>query len=310
MSRLTRDWLFAILASLILIASLPGRAMAQKPAEEAKSPETQVRAALADAVKRLDNGDTRGFLEYYYPAEQLRLMRQANAVEEVADELKQHPERFGDIRGKLAKAMQVKPTFDRSGAVADFEITLLADEQDAPKPIPFQEPSLTKAKLPGLGSDLPTVLSKAEELLNNNEISNFVTHLFPAGELRHPDAKARGAALAQRLKDQPRLIEQMKSDLQVIQKLTPTYSTAKDVAEYRLPGTKLPLTRTQTVTTPERVFKFQLVEGSWRFPDNTTPARRTVAQNLARTLPSLTQFPGVQEKVTLERLGDHWRLAP
>ena len=39
----------------------PAAPAAQKPADAAKTPEAQVRAALADAIKRLDDGDARGF---------------------------------------------------------------------------------------------------------------------------------------------------------------------------------------------------------------------------------------------------------
>ena len=102
----------------------------------------------------------------------------------------------------------------------------------------------------------------------------------------------------------------MLTDFQALRKLKPQISESKDSAEYRLPGTKIELSKTQSVTTPERVFKLQLVDGSWRLPDNTTPARKAVAQNLAKALPGLGQFNGVQEKITFERLGDQWRLAP
>ena len=147
-------------------------------------------------------------------------------------------------------------------------------------------------------------------MLEKNDIEGFVKNLFPAGELRHPEADARWTALTQRLKDNPKLLEQMRADIQAIQKLTPKLSESKDTAEFRLPGTSIEITKTQSVTTPERVFKLQLVDGSWRLPDNTTPARKAVAQNMAKALPGLGQFNGVQEKITFERLGDQWRLAP
>ncbi len=308
MSRLTRGWLFALLAAWISITSLPGQAIAQKPAEAAKTPEAQVKAALADAIKRLDDGDTRGFLEYYFPTEQLRQLRQANAVEQTADRLKQQPQILDGIRNRLRKAAKGTPKFDRSQSVAEF--LLAPDEGDTPaKPPEFKEPPVTTVKLTGFGNDLPTVLRKAEETLDKNDVDGFVKNLFPAGELRHPDADARRAALTQRLKDNPKLLEQMLDDFKAIQKLTPTFSDAKATAEFRIPGTKIELNKTQTVTTPERVFKLQLVEGSWRLPDNTTPARRAVAKNLTNPLPAGGQFAALEEKITLERFGDQWRLA-
>ena len=309
MSRLARGWLFAVITSLLLFAILPDQANAQKPAEGAKTPEAQVRAALADAIKRLDDGDTRGFLEYYFPTEQLRQLRLANAVEQTADRLKQQPEILDGIRARLRKAAKATPKFDRSQSVADFILT--PEPGDTPKPPEFKEPPVKDMKLVGFGNDLATVLSNAEKILEKKDLDEFVKNMFPAGELRHPDADSRRAALTQRLKENPKLLEQMAADIKAMQKLTPKLSEAKDVAEYRIPGTTIEITKTQSVTTPERVFKLQLVEGSWRLPDNTTPARRVVALNLTKPLPAAGQFAAAaQEKITFERFGDQWRLAP
>lgn len=101
----------------------------------------------------------------------------------------------------------------------------------------------------------------------------------------------------------------MRADIRAIQKLTPSFADEKTTAEFRIPGTKIEITKTQTVTTPESVFKLQLVEGSWRSHDNTTPARKAVAKNLANPLGAVGQFAAVEEKITFERFGDQWRLA-
>ncbi len=310
MSHHSRGWLFAALALLILIASPPGRANAQKTDEKAKTPEAQVRAALADAIKRLDNGDTRGFLEYYFPTEQLRQLRQANAVEQTAEALKVQPQILDGIRNRLKKAAKGSPKFDRTGSVAEFLLAPDKNEEETPaKPAAPKDPPVTNVKLTGFGSDLATVLRKAEETLDKSDIDGFVKNLFPAGELRHPDADSRRAALAQRLKDNPKLLEQMLADIRAIQKLTPTFADEKTTAEFRIPGTKIEISKTQSVTTPERLFKLQLVEGSWRLPDNTTPARKAVAKNLSNPLGAGGQFAAVEEKITFERFGDQWRLA-
>ena len=152
---------------------------------------------------------------------------------------------------------------------------------EAPKRPPFKEPPVKNVKLIGFGNDLATVLLKAEETLNKNDVEGFVKNMFPSGELRHPDADSRHAVLIQRLQDNPKLIEQMATDIKAMQNLTPQLSDAKDMAEYHLPGTTSVYSRTK----PERILRLQLVEGSWRLPDNTMPARRAVAQNLAKPLP-------------------------
>lgn len=309
MSRLARGWLFAAVAPLVLLASPLNRTNAQKPDEKAKTPEAQVRAALADAIKRLDNGDTRGFLEYYFPTEQLRQLRQANAVEQTAEALKVQPQILDGIRNRLKKAAKGTPKFDRTGSVAEFILAPDKEEEAPAKPAAPKEPPVTNVKLTGFGKDLATVLRKAEETLDKKDVDGFVKNLFPAGELRHPEADSRQAALTQRLKDNPKLLEQMLTDIKAIQKLTPTFADEKTTAEFRIPGTKIEITKTQSVTTPERVFKLQLVEGSWRLPDNTTPARKAVAKNLSNPLQPGGQFAAVEEKITFERFGDQWRLA-
>ena len=309
MLRFTNIHWVALLAPMFLVAILSDRAIAQKPADAAKTPEAQVRAALADAIKRLDDGDARGFLEYYFPTEQLRQLRQANAVEQTADRLKQQPQIIDGIRTRLRRAAKAKPTFDRSGSVAEFILPPEEVEKPKEKGSEFKEPPVSNVKLTGFGNDLETVLRKGEEALDKQDVDGFVKNLFPAGELRHPEAELRHVALTQRLKDNPKLLEQMLADFQVMRKLTPQISEKKDVAEYRLAGTKIEITKTQSVMTPERVFKLQLVEGSWRLPDNTSPARLAVAKNLAKPLAEVGQFAAGPEKITFERFGDHWRLA-
>ena len=214
----------ALLAPLFLVAIFSDRAFAQKPADAAKTSEAQVRAALADALKRLDDGDARGFLEYYFPTEQLRQLRQANAVEQTADRLMQQPQVIDGIRSRLRRAAKAKPTFDRSGSVAEFILPPEEEEKPKEKGSPFKEPAVTIVKLTGFGNDLETVLRKGEETLDKQDVDGFVKNLFPAGELRHPEAESRHAALTQRLKDNPKLLEQMLADFQAMRTLKPQIS--------------------------------------------------------------------------------------
>lgn len=77
-----------MLAPLVPLASPPDRANAQKADEKAKTPEAQFRAAFADEIKRLDNGDTRGFL-----ARQARRTQRAARDQRETDGLRQ---RYGN----------------------------------------------------------------------------------------------------------------------------------------------------------------------------------------------------------------------
>ena len=176
------------------------------------------------------------------------------------------------------------------GAADDPLIPARPALANTPRPPEFKEPAVTDVKLIGLGNDLATVLRKADEMLEKKDTDGFIKNMFPAGELRHPDAGSRRVALMQRLKDNPELLEQMATDIKAMQKLTPTLSEAKDTAEYRIPVITIEVAKMRPVTPPERVFKLQLIEGSWRLPDHTTAGRRAVALNLTKPLPAAGEF--------------------
>jgi len=89
-------------------------AAAQTPASQAgpDSAEQEVHAAIDDAIRRLQTGDFRGFIEYDMPIEQLRTMRQQKAVDQVVASMKSDPKTVEDVIKPLGDAPQTRPVFN------------------------------------------------------------------------------------------------------------------------------------------------------------------------------------------------------
>jgi len=283
------------------------------PAAKADTPEAAVHAALDDAVDRLKKSDISGFIEYYMPAEQLTaIRRQKDGVKTMVQHMKAAPERLTTLLDVMQRARQGTIEFDESGSVATI---MLAEPEvedgtaDASPPSSaISEPVLTTAQLQGYGSDIGNVISKALDALHAGQTDAFVAHMFPASELRHPDAATRLKTLQARIAASPEMVEQMKTDLAQISELTPAMKDNGRTAVYALPGSEMKYGR-GTITLPDRTFQFQLVEDSWRLADNSTAIRREIARQSALAPPELAAQDGNStDSIQMERLGNQWRL--
>jgi hypothetical protein len=168
---------------------------------------------------------------------------------------------------------------------------------------------LTNAELQGWGTDLPKVVSAAITALNDGDTKAFVANMFPASELRHPDAKARLESLDAKLKSQPTMVAQMKADFSLLADVEPSIEGDGKTAVFEIAGQDTEIGRTKyKVKLPNRTFKFQLVEGSWRLYDHSTAVHAAIEKQSALAPPDLSgdAIPG--EYVQLERLGDRWRI--
>ena len=174
----------------------------------------------------------------------------------------------------------------------------------------IKEPKLTDAKLVGYGADFPKVVESAITALKAGDTQGFVANMFPASELRHPESAQRLELLHARLKANPVMVEQMKTDFAAIQASLAGKSVEQPDDKTQvvtLAGAIVENGRT-TYQIPERTFKFQLVEGSWRLFDNSTNIRQEIARQSTLGPPDLDLDPIKGEYIQLERLGDRWRL--
>ena len=307
-----------VLGTVLVLGSLgclaePRLARAQpKPAPAKKAtPEAQVRAALEDAIQRLDAGDALGFIEYYLPTEELRQMRRAKVVARVAEGIKSQPNQLAAIRERLVRAALSKSlTFDDSESVVSIDLTAVDAPIDAPKAPAFVEPATTAVVVTGYGADLNTVLGKAIAALETGKIDEFVAKMFPVGALREPGADERLATVVKTFKATPKLLEPMVADLKAMQSLKPNLVENGNTAVFALEGAAFATPAANSPPkAPNRTVKLQRVDGNWRLADNTTAARKTIAQQMTNALPEV-DLSSSNDVLTLERFGDGWRLAP
>lgn len=290
----------------------------EEVAPEAKpgTPEAAVYSALDDAVARLKKGDIHGFIEFYIPLNELtRIRRKPDGIDKMAEEFAGEPEQLNWLIKVLERARKGKPEFNESGVIATIVLPVPKKEEVPEEETPsnvIKEPVLTKAAITGYGSDLGQVLNSAMAALNEGDTDGFVAKMFPASELRHPDATARLAKLQTRLKANPQMLEQMKTDLALASELSPKMEDGGKTAIFEIAGGEAPYGR-GTIPLPDRTFKFQLVEGSWRLYDNSTGIRKEIARQSALKPPAISSYESASDKpdgeyITLERLGDQWRL--
>jgi len=171
------------------------------------------------------------------------------------------------------------------------------------------EPATTDVALASFGDDLNVAIAKSVAALEQNDLDTFVLNMFPAGELRRPDAVQRRARIVARLTADPVPVTQMIADLKAVLGKTPTYEDSQQVAVFQLQGAVIEQKRLK-FQLPDRIFKFRKVEGSWRLYDNTTETRKAVAVQSALKPPDLPPAGGVSARsVVFEKIGDAWRIA-
>ena len=172
-----------------------------------------------------------------------------------------------------------------AGIVAGyFMLTGDSGESPAPPSGTIAEPVLTAVELRGYGSDIGEVIGKALDAMNAGRTDEFVTHMFPASELRHPDAATHLKTLQARIAASPEMVEQMKADLAQISEMTPTMKDGGKTAVFVLAGGEMTYGRGK-INPPDRTSRFQLVEGSWRLYDNSTAIRKEISGQSALAPP-------------------------
>lgn len=280
------------------------------PVAKAGTPEAAVYASLDDAVARLEKADVYGFLEYHAPvAELARMRRGEDGMDEAVQDLTSKPGRLNMLLDIFKRARKGTIEFDESGSVATIVLPVpkVKVEPEPPTNV-IKEPVLTKAELSGYGSDIGEVIGKALNSLNAGNTDEFVANMFPASELRLTDAAAHLKTLKVRIAASPEMVEQMKTDLVAISELTPKMENGGATAVFALAGGEVEYGRGK-VTLPDRTFKFQLVEDSWRLYGNSTAVRKEISRQSALPPP---EYEGPDEisgdYIQLERLGDQWRL--
>lgn len=270
------------------------------------TPKEEVYSAIDDAIRRLQSKDYPGFIKYYLQVDVIRELRDKSAMDQFLAQIKDNPGSFGRVTELLTRARKSTPEFNETLTEATLRII---EKPDDGKPTEIANdvtaPKTTDVKLAGFGSDLDAAIGKAVAALEKGDVELFVANMFPAGELRHPDANKRRALVVGRMKANPAPIQQMIADLKSIKGKTPTLTAEGRVASFQLEGGMI-VNGQYNTKLPTRTLKFQKVENSWRLYDNTTAIRKEVAMQVTLPLPKFTPQGGTFVK--LEKIGDEWRI--
>jgi hypothetical protein len=302
----------AALFSFIVVTSmltLPQSLLGQPAASTAKSSPNhsdEIVKDLDEAIRILEKGDFKLFLELYAPVEALRKLRQQNLVDRAAAGMAGQPQSTRKLIATFKALKSTPPKFDRSGGLAVLEFD--------PRPHGIDEipgelhlPASEGQKLTQLGSDLKVVLKQASKLLDDGDYKEFVEGLFPASEiarLKTPGAMQELLLLFQRGPDSAPFVEggkrmtgsplliSLKADLALLQTMTPEVAEQGKLAVFHIDAKP---------DQPARDIKFQLVEGSWRFFDN--------AERITNELSAQSKLKprSAVVVVQMERVGGNWR---
>lgn len=270
-----------------------GSSSENRPGNEA--PQAQLQADLDDAISLLENGELAQFLERYMPLKYLEDIREFSTVEQAAKNMK--------VGGAFEKQW-----LEKLRAMKKAEIDFLDEEQSKARLIADVSPEDTDRpefslknpaeenvpKTEGFSGDLQEAIGKAIAALEAGDHRKFVENMFPESELYLTTSDEAMQAISQRLKEHPKMVEQMVADLKALQKLTPKYDAKQTLATFQLnPDTK-----------QARTIQFEKA-GTWRMADSAKKIRAEVYKQ--------SQQPPIGVKSTLEtewvRIRDHWRLS-
>jgi hypothetical protein len=299
-----RAWWIILIGVGILVAgwaagqAQESRRASQRSSEDTSTEQRGVNAAVTRAIKLLKDKDYEPFIEEFFPVDRLRAARKAdaaNGVQRVAQSMVAAPQRVQKLIEVLTRCQSVQPTIDSPRGEAVFVLSPILAEA-AGEGESAQNPG-AGSSVEGLGDDLDSVLAQAVQLLQRKDYAGFVASLFPVSEVERIQLRENGTdEILLVLEQQPQMIGAMLRDLSKLRSLDPVTSTA-DLVEFELPP--------PVESEPPRIVRFQLVDGNWRFFDNSSQMRAQIRQYAAG---HAGPAPG-EMTITWERLGQDWRLS-
>lgn len=259
----------------------------------ADKPEASLAADLSAAQKLLEQGKYAEFMERFAPAEELRRIRQADAMDQAAKAISQRPEAAKKLVELLKDLKARKPTFDSSGGYATFEIETGGAANPEPPPTPPVAKKVAVFAMEGYDGELGEVVAAALKSLEAGEDGTFADKLLPvSAALKLQEEDARAAYLA-RLKQLPAVRKRMVDDLKAIAELKPEMSEEGKVATFTLSGEDV----------PDRTIRFEKNRTSWRLADG---SEKVTASIDAASQVKLVA-PRSRTRVEFEKLGGGWR---
>ncbi|MEO1994344.1 MAG: hypothetical protein ABGZ17_03625, partial [Planctomycetaceae bacterium] len=266
-------------------------------------PKAQVRAALKDAVQLLEQKNYNRFINYYFPVNQLRQVRKSTGYARAIFQLVRTPQAVNRWRVLLQAGVQADIVLHPRGYEARIEVEVkpadpkAEETTDAPP-----EPELAQVEIVGFGSELKPAIQSAITALESKDYQTLVSHMFPISQLSRMQPLDDNAPIIQRLKAHPEMSAAMLADFQHMRDQTPALNADKSVATYRIPGTKVQITRQRNMTTPDRTVRLQKTGEHWRLFDSAAAYHQQIAQQYSNGPTEL------RATLVLEKFGDQWRL--
>ena len=185
---------------------------------------------------------------------------------------------------------------DKSVAVAHYKLPeLKAAKPTVSKLNPFEDRKPTKA-VSGLGGDLKVMLTKASALVEAGKLEEFVRSVYPI-----PDVA--------RFEDQEEMqqhLERIKSDEMKTAMVKDLKEAAAATAEIQ--GDLATVKLTPLVDgDPDRHFKFEKVDGNWRFIDSDKQKRQELVK-LATHQSAAPQREPTQGVIVFTRTESGWKM--
>lgn len=214
-------------------------------------------------------------------------------------------EKLAQLKGLLQAALKARPAFNRTRTLAqiDFAIepTRYFDEKSAAKTDLYGEVQGTTA---GFGEKFSKAMFTAAETLDSGDLEKFVRGMYPMDELARVTKGDQLKRLVFRLTQNPEMARTMTRDLHLVANsrdvsIKKTAGSPNSVAIVRLP----PGVRNGKA----REYRFELVDGHWRFFDSLRDVRAEHKRLLSAPVPGYT-IPGRQITLMMQWQGYSWRL--
>ncbi len=278
------------------------------------TPEADIPSSIEEMIELLETGEIKTFVETRLRASDLQKLRRGGQAS-YDRQLKRlsAPPVIEMLIDELRAVRDSVPHLNEARTTARLQMQFNADASPrSPEELSAELNRTSLIEVSGFGDDLKTVLARAVEVLTDSNspkdsrLDDFVSSVFPVSELYKPDSGLRTTHWFERIEWSQALVDSMVTDLQALQTLTPQYEDDGNIASFVIPGE----VREQSAGTrdPDRLIRFELVDGNWRFFDNTRRAREATADWSKLHPLESDNLKKMMPVIILEKQSDRWML--
>ncbi len=257
------------------------------------------RTAVAEMIRKLGKAEYVDFMHQHSPIDEyISAFREGRAGQVPFSALPQ----FVKLTEILKSMQDAEIVVDRSGKTVRF-----VKQEELPKADRLQSrySSAEKPTEPGYGDDLTIAIESALQDLKAGNYEVFMAGMLPQSTVLMMKTDDRWDGMVQSLSGDSTIVTRMIEDLSTLVKATPVIDGA--TAEFTLPNV-VSITRgrrTEIAEVGERIIRFSLIEGSWRFFDSNA----STANELDAALNRDATGESLKSELVLEKIGSDWRLS-